>query len=70
MTELYPNDSIDVPKVALHAQLKNYVTNVRSDPKFVNLKDLSDICAKLVETNKCNTLVMVYKFWSWLCTCR
>jgi len=26
MTEFYPNDFIDVPKVALHTQLKNYVT--------------------------------------------
>jgi len=26
MTEIYPNDFIDVPKVALHIQLKNYVT--------------------------------------------
>jgi len=25
------------------------------------LKGLSDICAKLVETNKCNTFVIVYK---------
>jgi len=60
MTEFYPND-IDVSEVALHYQLKNYVTNVRSDPKFAKLKRLSDLCAKLVETNKCNTFVMVYK---------
>jgi len=25
------------------------------------LKGLSDICAKLVETNKCNTFAIVYK---------
>ena len=28
MTEFYPNDFIDVSKVALHHQLKNYVVNV------------------------------------------
>jgi hypothetical protein len=61
MDEFYPNDFIDVPEVALHTQLKNYVTNVRSDPKFVKLKGLSNLCAKLVKTNKCNTFVMVYK---------
>jgi len=34
MTEFYPNDFIKVLEVALHHQIKNYVTNVRSDPKF------------------------------------
>ena len=53
MTEFYPNDFIDVPEVALRTQLKNYITNVLSDPKFAKLKGLSDLCAKLVETNKC-----------------
>ena len=55
MAEFYPNNFIDVSKVALRTQLKNYVTNVRSDPKVVKLY------AKLVETNKCNTFAMVYK---------
>jgi len=53
ITEFYSNDFIDVSKVALQTQLKNYVTNVLSDPKFAKLKGLSDSCAKLVETNKC-----------------
>jgi len=61
MTEFYPNDFIDVSKVMLCTQLKNYVTHVRSDSKFAKLKELSDLCAKLVETNKCNTFAMVYK---------
>jgi len=41
--------------------IKNHVTNVRSNPKFAKLKGLSDLCTKLVETNKCNTFSMVYK---------
>jgi hypothetical protein len=41
-----------VPKVASRYQLKNYGINVQSDPKFAKLKELSDLCAKLVETNK------------------
>jgi len=53
ITEFYPNDFIDVPEVTLYTQLKNYVTNVLSDPKFAKLKGLSDLCAKLVETNNC-----------------
>jgi len=60
MIEFYPNDLIDVPEVALHHQLKNYVTNVRFDPKFAKLKELSYLCAKFVKTNKCNTFIMVY----------
>lgn len=42
-------------------QLFNYVRNIRCDPKFVNLKGLSDLCAILVEINTCNTFDMVYK---------
>jgi len=60
MIEFYPNDFIDVSKVMLRHQLKKYVTNVRSDPKFAKLKGISDR-AKLVETNKCNTFGIVYK---------
>ncbi|XP_058739937.1 uncharacterized protein LOC131612140 [Vicia villosa] len=61
MVELYPNDFVDVPEVVMRHQLQNYVRNVRCDPKFANLKGLSDLCAKFVETNKCNTFDMVYK---------
>jgi len=61
MIEFYLNDFIEVLKVALRHQLKNYVTNVRSNLKFAKLKGLLNLCAKLVETNKCNTFVMVYK---------
>jgi len=60
MTKFYLNDLIDVSKVALHHQLNNYVTNIRFDLNFVKLKGLSDFCAKLVETNKCNTFAMIY----------
>jgi hypothetical protein len=52
MTEFSSNDFIDVPKVALRHQLKNYVISVQSDPKFAKLKELSDLCVKLMETNK------------------
>jgi hypothetical protein len=53
MTEFYPNNFIDVSEVVLHTQLKNYIINVLSDPKFAKLKEFSDLCTKLVETNKC-----------------
>jgi len=49
--------------VALHTQLKNYVTNVLSDPKFVKLKGLSNLCAKLVETNKCKQWGMLVRLF-------
>ena len=61
MVELYPNDFVDVPEVVVRHQLQNYVRNVRCDPKFAKLKGLSDFCAKLVETKKCNTLDIVYR---------
>uniref|UniRef100_K7MT71 HAT C-terminal dimerisation domain-containing protein n=1 Tax=Glycine max TaxID=3847 RepID=K7MT71_SOYBN len=61
MVELYPNDFVDVPKVVVRHQLQNYVRNVRCDPKFAKLKGLSDLCAKLVKTKKCNTFDIVYR---------
>jgi len=48
MIEFYPNDFIDVSQVALRHQLKNYITNVRSDRKFAKLKGLSYLSAKLL----------------------
>ncbi|KAL2586489.1 hypothetical protein AAZV13_13G057800 [Glycine max] len=61
MVELYPNDFVDVPEVVVRHQLQNYVRNVRCDPKFAKLKGFSDLCAKLVETKKCNTFDIVYR---------
>ncbi|KRH65473.1 hypothetical protein GLYMA_03G038400v4, partial [Glycine max] len=61
MVELYPNDFVDVPEVVVRHQLQNYVKNVRCDPKFAKLNGLSDLCAKLVETKKCNTFDIVYR---------
>jgi hypothetical protein len=43
-TEFYPNDFVDVSKVVLHHQLKNYITSVRSDRKFAKLKGVFDLC--------------------------
>jgi len=59
MIEFDPNDFIDVLEVALRHQIKNYVINVQSDPKFAKLKGFSDFCAILVESNKCNTFFYV-----------
>ncbi|XP_045797831.1 uncharacterized protein LOC123892019 [Trifolium pratense] len=61
MVEFYPNDFVDVPEVVLRHQLQTYVRDVREDKNFAKLKGLSDLCAKLVETNKCNTYNLVYK---------
>jgi len=53
ITEFYTIDFIDKSEVALYTQLKNYDTNVLCDPKFAKLRGLSDLCPKLMETNKC-----------------
>ncbi|AES75344.1 hypothetical protein MTR_6g042340 [Medicago truncatula] len=52
LTDFYPNDFLEMLEVTLDHQLKNYVTNVRYDPKFAKLNWLSDLCSKHVETNK------------------
>ncbi|AES66623.1 hypothetical protein MTR_2g076500 [Medicago truncatula] len=65
MTEFYPNDCIDVSEVVFRHQLKNYVINVRSDPKFAKLKGLRSLSAsvkgvflamKVVKSNLCNKM--------------
>jgi hypothetical protein len=61
MVELYPNDFVDVPEVVVRHQLRTYVRDVRADSNFAKLKGLPDLCAKLVETKKCNTFDIVYK---------
>jgi len=61
MTKFYPNDFMDMPEAALRHQLRNCVMNVQSNPKFAKLKWLLDLCAKLVEINKCNTFAIVCK---------
>jgi hypothetical protein len=61
MVKLYSNDFVFVSKVVVRHQLRTYVRDVRQDTNFANLKGLSDLCAKLVETNKCSTYALVYK---------
>jgi len=56
--------------VALRHQLKDYITNVRSERKYAKLKGLLDLCAKLLKTNKCNTFTMVYKLLKLICSCQ
>jgi hypothetical protein len=59
MIKLYPNDF--VLEVVVRHQLRIYVRDVWQDTNFANLKELSDLCAKLVETNKCSKYALVYK---------
>ncbi|KAL6505301.1 hypothetical protein OROGR_025118 [Orobanche gracilis] len=61
MVELYPTDFVEFPEVIVRNQLQNYIEDVRCDPNFSELKGLSDLCRKLVETNKCTTYNVVYK---------
>ncbi|KAL6588019.1 hypothetical protein OROMI_000997 [Orobanche minor] len=61
MVELYPNDFVEFPEVIVRNQLQNYFKDVRCDPDFFELKGLSDLCRRLVETNRCTTYSVVYK---------
>ncbi|KAL6509622.1 hypothetical protein OROGR_022932 [Orobanche gracilis] len=61
MIELYSTDFVEFPEVIVRNQLRNYIEDVRCDPNFSELKGLSDLCRKLVETNKCTTYNVMYK---------
>ncbi|AES65607.1 hypothetical protein MTR_2g042930 [Medicago truncatula] len=47
LDEFYPNDFLEVLEVGLRHQLRNYVINVQSNPKF-ELQEFLDPCSKLL----------------------
>ncbi|XP_044396777.1 zinc finger MYM-type protein 1-like [Triticum aestivum] len=61
MARLYPDDFGSESKIEdLSVQLDNFLENVRDDSRISNLKGVSDLCRKLVETKKYNTFPLVF----------
>ena len=52
LAEFYPCDFSEVEFVTLDFELDTYVTDVKSDDRFSELKSISDLAQKLVETKK------------------
>ena len=51
-TKFYANDFTSGELARLPWQLEMYITNVRRDERFKNLKSICDLSVMLVETNK------------------
>ena len=60
MARLYPNDFATESKIEeLSCQLDNFVANIGDDSRFSDLKGVSDLCKRLVETKKHTTFPLV-----------
>src|SRR4051812_4786855 len=61
MARLYPVDFVGESKIEdLSVQLENFLENVRDDSRLSNLKGVSDLCRKLVETKKHTSFPLVF----------
>ena len=61
MARLYPDDFGSESKIEdLSVQLDNFLENVRDDSRLSNLKGVSDLCRKLVETKKYTSFTLVF----------
>lgn len=60
-TKFYANDFTSDELARLPWQLDMYITHVRKDERFKNLKNLCELSVKLVETNKHEHYYVVYK---------
>ncbi|KAM3352542.1 hypothetical protein ACQJBY_024025 [Aegilops geniculata] len=61
MARLYPDDFESESKIEdLSVQLDNFLENVRDDTRLSNLKGVSDLCRKLVETKKYTSFPLVF----------
>jgi hypothetical protein len=61
MARLYPDDFDSESKLEdLSIQLDNFLENVRDDSRLSNLKGVSELCRKLVETKKHTSFPLVF----------
>jgi hypothetical protein len=61
MARLYPDDFENESKMDdLSIQLDNFIKNVRDDSRLSNLKGVSELCRKLVETKKHTSFPLVF----------
>jgi hypothetical protein len=57
----YPNNFTSLELLNLPAQLNLYITDMRNDERFANVKTLAELSVKLVEANKIGRHAVVYR---------
>ena len=60
LAQFYPSEFSSVELMALDCQLENYIVDVRSDSRFLELKGIGDLSEKLVDTMKYIVYPLVY----------
>ena len=60
LAQFYPSEFSSVELMALDCQLENYIVDVRSDSRFLELKGIGDLSEKLVDTMKHIVYPLVY----------
>jgi hypothetical protein len=61
LAQLYSSDYNQFEFSILVSQLENYITNVQDDRDFLEINNLVELSQKLLETNKHNVYILVYK---------
>ncbi|XP_021760341.1 uncharacterized protein LOC110725168 [Chenopodium quinoa] len=60
LAKFYPNEFSSVEISFMEDSLKNFIVDIKSDERFLNLKNLNDLSMKLVETKRNETHPIVY----------
>jgi len=61
LAEMYPYDFSCEEKEQLMHELENYFANIREDKRFANVKGISNLAKKLVETKKHLEYLLIYR---------
>jgi hypothetical protein len=61
LAQLYSSDYNQFEFSILVSQLENYITNVQDDRDFLEINNLVELSQKLLETNRHNVYILVYK---------
>jgi uncharacterized alpha/beta hydrolase family protein len=61
LAQLYPSDFNQFEFSICVSQLENYIMDVQNDRNFLEVNNLVELSQKLVEMNKHNVYILVYK---------
>jgi hypothetical protein len=61
LAQFYPSDFNQFEFSILASQLENYIMDVQDDRDFLEVNNLVELSQKLIETNRHNVYILVYK---------
>ncbi|KAJ7982690.1 Zinc finger MYM-type protein 1-like [Quillaja saponaria] len=60
LAKLYPSEFSPIEVMALDSQLENYIIDMRSDARFLQVKGINELSSKLVEMRRHIVYPLVY----------